>query len=265
MTMDPPSVAADCAVIEMFGVDIGSMQNPGVTVIEDVNWRVEAGEYWLLAGMHGSGKSDFVAMTGGLMPPRGGRYRLFGHDMPIFDEEELPERLRMGLVFEDGHLLRRLTVAENLALPLQYHRGAKRHEAAERVAVMLELTDLARWADTPSGVLGRNWQKRVGLARALMLEPDVLVMDNPLGGLDLRHAIWWLDFLDQLSSGGGFLNGRKMTLVATGEDLRLWQHRALNFALLKQGRLVTLGKRAVLAGHSEPLVKELLAEGFGVG
>jgi ABC-type transporter Mla maintaining outer membrane lipid asymmetry ATPase subunit MlaF len=265
MTTDAPSAAADCAVIEMFGVGVGSMQNPGVTVLEDVNWRVEAGDYWLLAGMHGSGKSDFVAMTGGLMPPRAGSYRLFGRDMPIFDEEELPERLRLGLVFEDGHLLHRLTVAENLALPLQYHRGAKRHEAAERVAAMLELTDLAHWADTPSGVLGRNWRKRVGLARALMLEPEVLVLDNPLGGLDLRHTTWWLDFLDQLSKGGGFLNGRKMTLVATGEDLRLWQHRASSFGLLKQGRLVTLGERSVLAGHSEPLVKELLAEGFGGG
>ena len=265
MTADHSSVAASGAVIEMSGVKVGSLQNPDVTVIEDVNWRVEAGEYWLVAGMHGSGKSDFVAMTGGLMPPRAGSYRLFGRDMPVFDDEEILERLRLGLVFEDGHLLRRLTVAENLALPLQYHRGANRYEAGERVAAMLEQTDLARWADTPSGALGRNWQKRAGLARALMLEPEVLVMDNPLGGLDLRHTIWWLDFLDQLSKGGGFLNGRGMTLVATGEDLRLWQHRAGNFALLKQGRLVTLGKRPALAGHAEPLVKELLAEGFGGG
>lgn len=252
-------------VIEMSGVSIGSMQQPDVTVIEDVNWRVEAGDYWLVAGMHGTGKSDFMAMTGGLMPPRAGTYRLFGRTMPIFDEEELPERLRLGLVFEDGHLLHRLTVAENLALPLQYHHGAKRHEAGERVAAMLEITGLSNWADTIAGALGRNWQKRVGLARALMLEPEVLLMDNPLGGLDLRHTIWWLDFLDQLSTGGGFLKGRRMTLVATGEDLRLWQRRAGDFALLKQGRLVTLGKRTVLAGHSEPLVKELLAEGFGGG
>jgi ABC-type transporter Mla maintaining outer membrane lipid asymmetry ATPase subunit MlaF len=265
MTAELPSAAANGPVIEMTGVNVGSMQHPGVTVLEDVNWRVEAGDYWLLAGMHGSGKSDFMAMTGGLMPPRAGSYRLFGREMPVFDEEELTERLRLGLVFEDGHLLRRLTVAENLFLPLQYHRGAKRHEAAERVAAMLELTDLAHWADTPSGTLGRNWQKRLGLARALMLEPEVLVLDNPLGGLDLRHTVWWLDFLDQLSAGGGYLQGRRMTLVATGEDLRLWQHRAGNFALLKQGRLVTLGRRPALAGHSEPLVKELLAEGFGGG
>jgi ABC-type transporter Mla maintaining outer membrane lipid asymmetry ATPase subunit MlaF len=204
-----------------------------------------------------------MAMAGGLMPPLAGSYQLFGHAMPIFDEEELLERLRMGLVFDGGHLFHQLTVAENLALPLQYHRNVARQEAGERVAAMLDRTGLTRWADTTSGTLGRNWQKRVGLARALMLEPELLLLDNPLGGMDLRHMMWWLDFLDELSAGGGFLNGRRMTLVVTGEDLRPWQRRASHFAILKQGRWMTLGERSVLAGHSEPLVKELLAEEFG--
>jgi ABC-type transporter Mla maintaining outer membrane lipid asymmetry ATPase subunit MlaF len=265
MTTEISSVNATVPVIEMAGVNVGSMQDPGLTVLEDVNWRVEPCDYWLLAGMHGSGKSDFMAMTGGLMPPLCGNYRLFGQTMPIYEDHLLSERLRLGLVFDGGHLFHQLTVAENLALPLQYHRNTSRQEAAERVAAMLEWTGLDHWTDTLSGLLGRNWQKRVGLARALMLEPEVLLLDNPLGGLDLRHAGWWLDFLDQLSAGGGILKGRRMTLVATGEDLRPWQQRAGNFAILKQGRLVTLGLRTVLAGHSEPLVRELLAEGFGGG
>jgi ABC-type transporter Mla maintaining outer membrane lipid asymmetry ATPase subunit MlaF len=265
MTTDMPAADANAPVIEMVGVSIGSMQEPGMRVLEDVNWRVEPCDYWLVAGMQGSGKSDFMAMTGGLMPPLGGSYRLFGHAMPIYEEELLGERLRLGLVFDGGHLLHQLTVAENLALPLQYHHNVNRNDAANRVASVLEWTGLGGRADTISGALGRHWQKRVGLARALMLEPEVLLLDNPLGGMDLRHMMWWLDFLDQLSSGGGLLKGRRMTLVATGEDLRPWQNRAGNFAVLKQGRLVTLGRRTVLAGHSEPLVRELLAEGFGGG
>ncbi len=265
MTTDAPSANPAAAVIEMDGVAMGSLQNPEVTVLEDVNWRVEAGDYWLLAGMHGSGKSDFIAMTGGLMPPQRGSYRLFGEAMPIYEAERMPARLRLGLVFDGGHLLHRLTVAENLALPLQYHRNASRHEAAERVAAMLEATGLACWADAAAGALARNWQKRVGLARALMLEPEVLLLDNPLGGLDLRHAYWWLDFLGQLSAGGGFLKGRRMTLVATGEDLRPWKERADHFAILKQGRLLTVGRRSALAGHCEPLVRELLAEEYAAG
>ena len=69
----------------------------------------------------------------------------------------------------------------------------------EKVEALLELTELSPWAESRPGALGRNWQKRVGLARALALEPDVLLLDNPLGGLDLRHTQWWLNFLGQLS------------------------------------------------------------------
>jgi phospholipid/cholesterol/gamma-HCH transport system ATP-binding protein len=266
MTTEMPDTTSENApIIEMTGVSVGSMHDTAVTVLEDVNWRVEPCDYWLVAGMQGSGKSDFMAMAGGLMPPLGGSYRLFGHAMPIYEEDLLMERLRLGLVFDGGHLLHQLTVAENLALPLQYHHNVSRGDAANRVAAVLEWTGLDTWAGAISGALGRHWQKRVGLARSLMLEPEVLLLDNPLGGMDLRHTMWWLDFLDQLSSGGGLLQGRRMTLVATGEDLRPWQNRAGSFAVLKQGRLMTLGRGAVLAGHSEPLVRELLAEGFGGG
>ena len=92
----------------MNGVAVGSLEDPEATVLEEVNWPVAAGDYWVIAGMHGSGKSDLMAMTGGLMAPRAGRYRLFGQDMPIYEPERLPERLRLGLVFDGGHLFHHL-------------------------------------------------------------------------------------------------------------------------------------------------------------
>ncbi len=229
--------------MEMSGVDVGSLQDPDLTVLQDINWRVMAGDYWVVAGMHGSGKSDLMALAGGLTRPRGGEYRLFGHTMPIFEEGKLPERLRMGLVFEGGSLLHRLTVAENVALPLRYHHPVSPQEVANRVAAMLKLTGLEPWADTLPGRLGRNWQKRVGLARALMLEPELLLVDNPLGGLDSRHAYWWLNFLGQLANGTGPMLKRKITIVVTAEDLRLWREQGSHFAFLQQGRMTTLGQR----------------------
>ena len=248
-------------VIEMAGVGVGSQQDPEALVLEDVNWSVAEGDYWVVAGMDGSGKSDLMSMTAGLMPPRSGSYRLFGHDMPIYEEELLPERLRLGLVFDAAQLFHHLTVAENIALPLHYHRNLTRQQGADRVRAMLELTELSPLATSMPGALGRNWQKRVGLARALVLEPEVLLLDNPLGGLDLRHAGWWLDFLGQLSAGNNsWCNGRRLTLVATAEDLRPWRNRAGHFAILQQQRFMALGQREKLSGHSEPLVRELLAE-----
>ena len=149
MTTDAPSSNPTDAAFEMSSVAVGSMQTPDLPVLEDVEWRVDAGDYWVVAGMHGSGKSDFMMMTGGLMPAQRGCYRLFGHAMPIYDEALLPERLRLGLVFDGGHLLHRLTVMENFALPLQYHRNAK--SAGSRrtgvVSRMLEETGLGRWAE----------------------------------------------------------------------------------------------------------------------
>ena len=258
--MDAPSLTSAPPVIEMKDVVVGSLQDAEQIVLEGVNWSVAAGDYWVIAGMHGSGKSDLISMTGGLMPPLHGDYRLFGHPMPIYGEELLPERLRLGLVFESGQLLHQLSIKENIALPLRYQRNLPWQEVEDRVTAMLELTELSPYANAMPGALGRNWQKRAGLARALMLEPEVLLLDHPLGGLDLRDASWWLNFLDQLATGQGFSRGRRVTLVVTAEDLRPWRDLACSFAILKKQRFIVLGHRPKFKDHEEPLVKELLAE-----
>jgi ABC-type transporter Mla maintaining outer membrane lipid asymmetry ATPase subunit MlaF len=249
-------------VIEMQGVTVGALRNLDLVVLEDVNWSVRAGEYWVIAGMQGSGKSDLMAFTAGLMPAIAGSYRLFGFDMPLFGEELLAQRLRVGLVFDNGHLLHQLSVKENIALPLRYHREMDWHEAEKRVNTMLELTELTPYADTKPVMLAHHWRKRAGLARALMLEPEVLLVDYPLSGLDFRNAAWVMQFLDQLSAGHEFLNKRPLTLIVTAEDLRPWRDMNCHFAVLKQKRFVPLGRCEKLAGHPEPLVKELLAEGL---
>ena len=124
---------------------------------------------------------------------------------------------------------------------------------------MLELTELAPWADSTPGAMARNWQRRVGLARALMLRPEVLLLDNPLAGLDLRHRAWWLNLLEQLSRGHEWMNGRPVTLVATTNDLRLWPGHTRQFAILKDKRLVVLGDWAKVEGAADELVRELMA------
>lgn len=258
--MGIPSANQKIPVIEMIGVTVGSLQDLEAHILEDVNWSVATEEYWVVAGMHGSGKSDLLFLTAGLTPPQAGRYLLFGHEMPMYEDELIPERLRLGLVFASGQLFHNLTVADNIALPLLYHRNLSREEAMSRVQTLMELTELSEWANSMPGALGRNWQKRVGLARALILQPEVLLLDTPLNGLDLRHANWWLNFLNQLSAGHEFMNGRRMTLVVTAEDLRPWRNLACHFAVLKKKRFIVLGQTPQLAGHVEPLVRELLAE-----
>jgi len=106
-----PPVQAGVPAIEMTGVAVGAMRDPDTLVAEGINWTVNAGDYWVVAGLHGAGKSDFLMLTGGLMPPQRGRYQFFGEAMPIFEEARLKERLRLGLVFDGGQLFHQLTVA----------------------------------------------------------------------------------------------------------------------------------------------------------
>jgi ABC-type transporter Mla maintaining outer membrane lipid asymmetry ATPase subunit MlaF len=177
--------------------------------------------------------------------------------MPIFEESRLSTRLRLGLVFAGGQLLNHLTVRENVALPLCYHRNLGKSEAEPSVNTLLEAMELAPWADSTPGALGRNWQQRVGLARALMLQPEVLLVDNPLGLLDLRHTSWWLGFLEQLSKGHPLIGGRPITLVVTTADLRPWKSRAQQFAILRNRQFSVFGALAQLEAANEQLLQEL--------
>jgi phospholipid/cholesterol/gamma-HCH transport system ATP-binding protein len=245
--------------IEMSHVAVGAMSDPGAAVLEDVNWTVAAGEYWVVAGLQGSGKSDFLMMTASLVAPLRGRYRFFGEEMPIFDEERLEHRLRLGLVFDGGQLFNHLTVRENVALPLRYHRNLTQAAATAQVDALLERTELSHWSDSTPGAMGRIWQKRVGLARALILEPELLLVDNPLGGLDLPHAHWWLTFLGQLAEGKVLSHGRPVTLIVTAAELRPWRAQARQFAVLKDKRLTVLGTWPQLESASRELVTELLS------
>jgi ABC-type transporter Mla maintaining outer membrane lipid asymmetry ATPase subunit MlaF len=256
MNSNAPNSAAP--IIVMKNVTVCSMRDPARVVAERVNWSVSAGDYWAIAGLQGTGKSDFLSTTSGLMGPREGSYSLFGESMPIFDDARLPTRLRLGLVFESGQPFTQLTVRENVALPLRYHHNLSVAEADDRVSEALKQLELAPWADTISGKLSRSWQKRVGLARALALRPQLLLIDNPIAGLDLRHKHWWLCFLDELSRGHGWACTEPMTLVVTTSDLRPWKDHARQFALLQEKAFRTLGSWTQLETASGESLRDFL-------
>lgn len=256
--MEPAMAPSAAPVIEMQEVAIGALRDPSLVVTEGANWRVAPGDYWAVVGLHGSGKSDFLMTTAGLAPPLSGLYRLFGEPMPIFDEPRLNTRLRMGLVFDNGQLFNQLTVAENIGLPLRYHHNLAPDWAQAQVQAWVEATELAPWANRLPSTLGRNWQKRAGLARALVLKPELLLVDDPLAGLDPRHTSWWLAFLDVLSRGHPLFEGRQITLVVTTADLRLWKGHARQFAVLNNRKFSVLGSWSQLETGTDELVQELL-------
>ena len=256
--------AINSAVIEMRSVQVAALRDTEIAVLEDVNWSVLPGEFWVVAGPQHSGKSDLLLHAAGLMTPARGSCRVFGCETDAFGEAQLADRLRVGFVFADGKLFSQLTLAENVALPLRYQKNLTAAEADRAVEILLALLELAPFADITPANLSANWRRRAALARALILQPELLLLDNPLGGLDGRHRQWLLQFLDQLWHGHEHFGGRPLTLVAATGDLRAWRNPKRKFAVLDGTTFSVLGSWADVEATGNHAAKELLAEPVGV-
>ena len=159
------------------GVEFGA-----VTALEDVSLSISEGELFTLVGPSGCGKTTLLRAIAGLEPPSRGRVTIGGHAVT----DEPPEARNVGIVFQDYSLFPHLTVAENVGYGLRFHELSDGRAAAERVAELLELVDLAGLGDRDPAQLSGGQKQRVALARALAPEPDVLLLDEPLSALDAR-------------------------------------------------------------------------------
>lgn len=250
-------------VLWMREVTIGAQRDARHPVLTGVNWRVNAGEFWVLAGGQQAGKTDLLMTAAGLIQPVAGSYELFGRESRDLDETGLAERLRVALVFEQGQLFNHLTLVENIALPLRYHQNLAAAEAVNATLQLLEWLELTPFAEALPARLSREWLKRAALARALVLRPRVLLCDNPLNGLGARHRQWWVKFLDQLGHGQSRLGGEAMTVVVTADDLAPWQQAERRLALLHDGQFSPLGNWAEAGRSTHPAAGEWLASGSG--
>lgn len=225
-----PAVAA----VELRGADIGSLGSVQHVVVSGVNWKICIGQFWLISGSSGSGKSRLLETVAGLMPPVRGVHLLFGqllHKLPA--EAAAALRRRIGLVFPDGgRLFPSLTVAQNISLPICYHRECGFEGAIPRVEQLLSATGLIQYANWSPMRLNRSFRQRAALARALTLEPEVLLLDNPLSGVDVGHVEWWVEFIGALLQGHPLLGGKKMAIVVATDDVRPWQGVANRFAMI---------------------------------
>src|SRR6266850_232813 len=267
MTSKPDSIA-----IELAGVDVTHYESASETVlVREVNWRIGYGEFWVVGGRQSSGKSSLLLTAAGLNRPAGGTLRIFGCDLAAASEQDqIGWRRRMGFVFENsGRLFSHLTVAQNIALPLQYHLDLDESEVAARVNELLTLTDLQGYAQRTPSRLSLGVQQRVGLARALAPSSEsgqassveVLFLDNPLTTLSWRETHWWLDFLRRLQETHR-VQGKLITIVPSADDFRGWLDVASHFAIVDGGRFGVVGGRGQVEAATEPVLREFLATGI---
>ncbi len=125
----------------------------------------------------------------------------------------------------------------------------------EAVEALAELTGLAEMARSETREIGSNWHTRVGLARALALKPEILFLDEPITGLELRQRRWWLDFLGRLSAGQDGTGAGGVTLVVATNDLDPWLEHGRQFALIRDQSFHALGGREEL-DEAERLLME---------
>jgi ABC-type transporter Mla maintaining outer membrane lipid asymmetry ATPase subunit MlaF len=258
-------MAETTPVIEFVNVDVVGAELRADTVrIHDVTWRINPGEFWCVGGLPGTGKTDLLSTAAALQRPGKGEHYIFGQNLARLEEDEqLRERLRIGLVFQgSGRLFAQLNVMENLALPICYHQNISLEEAREQARAVLQFVELPNIERRRPSHLTRTVLQRVALARALMLAPEVLLIDNPLFGIDIRQAYWWRSFLPKLAAGHPLFKDRPITLVVTADELVNWRGLATHFALVHEKKWSIIGARADLQSSADPAVLDLLATEF---
>jgi putative ABC transport system ATP-binding protein len=172
-----------------------------VRALSGVDLVVRRGDFVAIIGPSGSGKSTLMNILGCLDIPTSGRYLFAGEDVMQMRDDQLAHirNLRIGFVFQQFHLLKKLTAWRNVELPLLYRRASRRREKAMRA---LEMVGLDHRVDHTPNQLSGGQQQRVAIARALVTDPELILADEPTGNLDTASTKDILSILEQLHRDG---------------------------------------------------------------
>ncbi|MDT8384436.1 MAG: ABC transporter ATP-binding protein [Gammaproteobacteria bacterium] len=195
-----------------------------VHALRDINLTVEAGEYISIMGPSGSGKSTLLNMIGLLDQPTDGHYQLDGQDVTTLSDHQQARmrREKIGFVFQFFHLVPRLTAAQNIALPLVL-AGMDEQQRSQKVQLALEQMDIADRAHHRPDQLSGGQRQRVAIARATVINPALILADEPTGNLDSSSGIEVVKILEQLNA-----NGLTLLVVTHDESLGRRAHRRLH-------------------------------------
>ena len=225
-------------------------------VLNGINLSVNRGQTLAVLGRSGTGKSVLLRLIIGLETPDSGSIRIHGQNIVGLALDRMSEiRKKMGFLFQHAALYDSLTVAENVAFPLVHHRkDMSGSERGERVKQLLaEVGMEGNLAKMPSDISG-GMQKRVGLARALALEPEILLLDEPTAGLDPISSGEIDDLILKLQLE------RQMASIVVTHDLHSARTIANSLALLDQGNVVIEGTFEDLQESSIRFVREFLKQ-----
>ena len=207
---------AATALIELTAIErVFHLGDSEVHALHALNLTIASGEYVAVMGPSGSGKSTLLNLLGLLDRPTAGTYRLEGRDVTTLSPQEQAQvrSTRIGFVFQSFHLVPRLTAAENIALPMML-AGIPPAERAQRVAQALVDYGLKERSDHRPDQLSGGQRQRVAIARATIMQPAMILADEPTGNLDRATGEEVVRLLEQL-------NARGVTLIIVTHDAAL--------------------------------------------
>ena len=206
--------------------------NQVVHALNAVDLVISEGEYISIMGVSGCGKTTLLNILGLLDTPSSGDYVLSGIDTSEMNDDEMAHirSTKIGFVFQSFHLIPRLTAAENIEIPMIL-AGISRDERAAKVAKALSRVNLSDRSDHRPEQLSGGQRQRVAIARSIVMEPKVLLADEPTGNLDSTSGSEIIDLIEELNQGG-------LTLIVVTHDKEI-SRRSDRIVELLDGKIIT--------------------------
>jgi phospholipid/cholesterol/gamma-HCH transport system ATP-binding protein len=243
------------AAIRFVGVSKAFGDRP---VLRDVSFEVRTNSAFCILGRSGTGKSVTLKHIIGLLQPDSGHVLVEGQDVPRLGRDALARvRKRMGFLFQNAALFDSITVGENVAFPLRRHTKLPDAEIRTRARAKLEDVGLGHDYDKMPGDLSGGMRKRAGLARAMALDPSILLVDEPSAGLDPITTTEIDELLLERKRQG-------TTLVIVTHNIPSARILSDEVVVLHEGRILARGTMGELAEHGHPMVRTFMrSEGTG--
>jgi phospholipid/cholesterol/gamma-HCH transport system ATP-binding protein len=224
------------------------------TVLEDISFDVPRGAITAILGPSGTGKSVLLKVIIGLLRPDAGEVRVDGEAIgPLRQKDLFRVRRKFGVLFQDGALFGSMTLYENIAFPLREHTRKGEREIRRIVSDNAELVGLGDHLQKLPGEVSGGMKKRAGLARAMVLDPEIVLFDEPDSGLDpVRVA-----YLDDLVLTAQRETGATFFIIT--HNIQSVMRTADHLGLLFRSRLVRFGSKADMCESDDPVISQFLA------
>ena len=222
-------------------------------VLDGVNLRIEKGESVVVIGRSGGGKSILLKHIIGLMMPEAGEVLIEGQKIRGMNERELlGVRSKFGMLFQGAALFDSMSVAENVGFAFRHRRGMSQEQIAEKISVALTMVDLPGTENKKPSELSGGMKKRVGLARAIVYQPEIVLYDEPTTGLDPIAA----DSIDQLIVR--VRDRLNVTTVAVTHDMRSAKQIGHRILMLHEGKIHAAGTPDEIFNSTDPIVQRFI-------